>query len=330
MQAICDFVHHHIAFGYAEARATKTAWEVFNEKQGVCRDYAHLAITFCRCMNIPARYCTGYLGDIGTPPPHGVMDFAAWFEAYVGRTVANVRREEQYSAHRTGADGAWTRRNRRRHQQCLRSEHAHGLYGLDGRDHSEADKVSGAIRLLTVRHVTLYRYSKPVKLGEHRMMFRPRESYDLRLIQTTLNIVPRPTDLRWLHDVFDNSVAIAKFDDATRELRFESTVTLEHLETALPDYALEECAKTYPFRYPDEDFPDLVRGLLRHYPGDDVSRWVLRFLAPAASTDTMSLLEAMTLAIHDDFIYTRREEKGVQRPEETLVSAPAAAVISRC
>jgi len=83
VQAICDFVHHHIAFGYAEARATKTAWEVFNEKQGVCRDYAHLAITFCRCMNIPARYCTGYLGDIGTPSPYGVMDFAAWFEAYV-------------------------------------------------------------------------------------------------------------------------------------------------------------------------------------------------------------------------------------------------------
>ena len=130
--------------------------------------------------------------------------------------------------------------------------------------------MSAPIRLLTVRHVTLYRYSKPVTLGEHRMMFRPRESYDLRLIQTTLNIVPRPTDLRWLHDVFDNSVAIAKFDDATRELRFESTVTLEHLETALPDYALEECAKNYPFRYPDEDFPDLVRGLQRHYPGDEV------------------------------------------------------------
>ena len=69
------------------------------------------------------------------------------------------------------------------------------------------------MRLLTVRHVTLYRYSRPVTLGEHRMMFRPRESYDLRLIQTTLNIVPRPTDLRWLHDVFDNSVAIAKFDE---------------------------------------------------------------------------------------------------------------------
>ena len=83
VQAICDYVHQHIAFGYENARATRTACEVFTEQKGVCRDYAHLAIAFCRCMNIPARYCTGYLGDIGMPPPYGPMDFAAWFEAYV-------------------------------------------------------------------------------------------------------------------------------------------------------------------------------------------------------------------------------------------------------
>jgi len=84
VQAICDYVHNHITFGYENARSTRTAWEAFNERTGVCRDFAHLAITFCRCMNIPARYCTGYLSDIGIPPPHGVMDFAAWFEAYLG------------------------------------------------------------------------------------------------------------------------------------------------------------------------------------------------------------------------------------------------------
>jgi len=84
VQAICDFVHNHIAFNYQNARATRTAWEAFNERAGVCRDYAHLAIALCRCMNIPARYCTGYLGDMGTPPPYGVMDFAAWFEVYLG------------------------------------------------------------------------------------------------------------------------------------------------------------------------------------------------------------------------------------------------------
>jgi len=84
VQAICDFVHHHIEFGYPHARATRTALEAYNERRGVCRDYAHLAIAFCRCMNIPARYCTGYLGDVGTAPPYGPMDMAAWFEAYIG------------------------------------------------------------------------------------------------------------------------------------------------------------------------------------------------------------------------------------------------------
>ena len=83
VQAICDFVHHHIEFGYQHARPTKTAWEAYQEKKGVCRDYAHLAVALCRCMNIPARYCTGYLGDIGMPPPYGPMDFAGWFEAWL-------------------------------------------------------------------------------------------------------------------------------------------------------------------------------------------------------------------------------------------------------
>ena len=83
VQAICDFAHRHIAFSYDNARMTRTALEAFNEKTGVCRDYAHLAVALCRCMNIPARYCTGYLGDIGMPPPYGPMDFAAWFEAYL-------------------------------------------------------------------------------------------------------------------------------------------------------------------------------------------------------------------------------------------------------
>lgn len=83
VQAICDFVHNHITFGYEHANATKSALQAYYDGAGVCRDYAHLAIAFCRCMNIPARYCTGYLGDIGMPPPYGPMDFAGWFEAYL-------------------------------------------------------------------------------------------------------------------------------------------------------------------------------------------------------------------------------------------------------
>lgn len=83
VQAIVDFVHGHVAFGYQHARSTKTAWDAHEERAGVCRDYAHLAIAFCRCMNIPARYATGYLGDIGVPPNAAPMDFSGWFEAYL-------------------------------------------------------------------------------------------------------------------------------------------------------------------------------------------------------------------------------------------------------
>jgi transglutaminase-like putative cysteine protease len=84
VQAICDYVHDRITFGYEHADSTRSAWTGHAERLGVCRDFAHLAITLCRCMNIPARYCTGYLGDIGVPPMDAPMDFSAWFEAYVG------------------------------------------------------------------------------------------------------------------------------------------------------------------------------------------------------------------------------------------------------
>jgi transglutaminase-like putative cysteine protease len=84
VQAICDFVHHHLTFGYEHARATRTAAQAYAERHGVCRDFAHLAIAFCRCLNIPARYCTGYVSDIGLPPPYAPMDFAAWMEVYLG------------------------------------------------------------------------------------------------------------------------------------------------------------------------------------------------------------------------------------------------------
>ncbi len=174
--------------------------------------------------------------------------------------------------------------------------------------------------LLTVRHLTVYRYSKPVGLGEHRMMFRPRESYDLKLLKTKLKITPAPATLRWLHDVFDNSVAVATFNGTTSELRFDSTVTLEHMETTLPDYPLEEYSKTYPFRYSEDELLNLGRALVHHYPSDDVRRWARQFLDPSGVTETMSLLRSMTLGIRKDFLYKRRSEKGVQSPTETMES----------
>ncbi len=84
VQAVCDYVHNHITFGYEHGRPTRTATQALNEGRGVCRDYAHLAITFCRCLNIPARYCTGYISDIGLPLPHAPGDFGAWIEVFLG------------------------------------------------------------------------------------------------------------------------------------------------------------------------------------------------------------------------------------------------------
>lgn len=173
---------------------------------------------------------------------------------------------------------------------------------------------------LTVRHTTVYRYREPVVLGEHRMMFRPRESHDLKLIGTSLRITPQPLDLRWLHDPFDNSVAVATFEGTTSELRFESEVKLEHFETSAPEYPLEENAQTYPFRYSDHDFPSLMRALAHHYPAAGVTEWALQFLDPADTTPTMRILRRMTHGIREQFLYTRRLEKGVQSPEETLRS----------
>ncbi len=100
VRAILDYVHQHITFGYEHARNSRTAWEAWCDRTGVCRDFAHLAVAFCRCMNIPARYCTGYLGDIGVPPDDAPMDFSAWFEVYLGGAWHTV--DARHNAPRIG------------------------------------------------------------------------------------------------------------------------------------------------------------------------------------------------------------------------------------
>src|ERR1035438_5763512 len=132
----------------------------------------------------------------------------------------------------------WLRRSGRIRWRASRSGHTN-LKRACSLIHLQTASSRLRMTLLTVRHVTIYRYSKPVGLGLHRMMFRPRESHDLKLLKSSLSITPKPSHLRWLHDVFDNSIAIAEFEGFTTELRFESIVTLQHFETALPDYPLE-------------------------------------------------------------------------------------------
>ena len=174
--------------------------------------------------------------------------------------------------------------------------------------------------ILTVRHITTYRYRQPVAFGEHRMMFRPRESYDQRVLDSTLVITPEPVSIRWVHDLFGNCVAFARFAGRAQELRFDSTVQLEHTPSHAPDFQMEEYAATYPFTYGPEEMPDLLRSIERHAPDPrrDVDRWAHRFLRRDGPTDTSELLAAMTHAIRDNFTYVAREEKGIQDPAQTL------------
>jgi transglutaminase-like putative cysteine protease len=174
--------------------------------------------------------------------------------------------------------------------------------------------------ILVVRHVTTYSYRQPVAFGEHRMMLRPREGHDQRLLEAKLDITPAPSEIRWVHDVFGNSVAVARFAGRARELRFESMVRLEHWPLNELDFQLEEYATTYPFSYGMDEMPDLARSIERHYPDPDrqVDRWARRFLNRNGSTRTIDLLTAMTHTIKRELTYIARHERGTQDPVRTL------------
>jgi len=172
---------------------------------------------------------------------------------------------------------------------------------------------------LSVRHATRYRYRVPVQFGEHRLMFRPRDSHDLRLIETGLLLSP-PGQVRWLHDVFSNSIAIVTFEEPAEELVFESRIDVEHFGLEDPDFALEPYAESYPFSYHLEEVPDLGRTIERHYPDPDrlVDAWVRGFLDNGGPVDTRDLLVRITRGIRDGFAYERRFALGTLSPVETL------------
>ena len=132
--AICDYVHDRIAFGYQHASAFKTAWDAYSERRGVCRDFAHLAVALCRCMNIPARYCTGYLGDIGVPHRRYADGFQRLVRSLSRRPLVYVRRAPQQAAYRPHLDGARARRHRRRHRDVVWPVHARGVQSDYRRD----------------------------------------------------------------------------------------------------------------------------------------------------------------------------------------------------
>jgi transglutaminase-like putative cysteine protease len=179
--------------------------------------------------------------------------------------------------------------------------------------------------VLSVRHLTRYQYRNPVAFGDHRMMFRPREGCDQRLLSSSLVISPTPTQLRHVQDVFGNWVGVARFQGRSSELSFESRIVLDH--TPLPAFGdhpgdVDVYARGQPIAYADDDLPDLERSIERQHqdPDGDLAAWAQRFVKRGGSTSLQHLLAEMTQAIYADFRYGKRFEHGVQTPLATLES----------
>jgi transglutaminase-like putative cysteine protease len=173
---------------------------------------------------------------------------------------------------------------------------------------------------LTVRHTTTYRYRQAVAFGEHRTLFRPRDSYDQRLLDARIDIEPKPRSLHWMHDVFGNCVAIACFAGRSDKLRFESTIVLDHTPHSTLEFPVAVTARRYPFSYDQEDMPDLLRSIERQYPdrNNELMLWARKFARGNDGILTMDLLAGLTKAIRREFTYVRREEMGIQPPLQTL------------
>ncbi len=177
-----------------------------------------------------------------------------------------------------------------------------------------------------VIHKTEYRYAHKVQPTLHRLMLRPHDSHDLRLLDATLTLSPPAGTSRWAHDVFGNSVCYLDWPDTqTDRLRIVSTLDLEHFpsSTTLP---LDPIAETFPFSYAAEEAPDLLRLQERHYPDPHrtLDVWARKFLNPKGPTQTMAMLEAITSAIKADFTYAGREAEGTNEPVKTLQSRTGA------
>jgi transglutaminase-like putative cysteine protease len=172
---------------------------------------------------------------------------------------------------------------------------------------------------LKISHSTVYRYRREVAFNEHRAMFRPRDSHDLRVLEASLVLSP-PGDVRWIHDVFSNSIALITFAQGAAELRFESMIDIEHYGLHDPEMMLREYAASYPFRYDNEQMPDLLPTLQCHYPDPEgaVGAWARQFLDAAETTPTQELLVRITRAIKEQFCYHEREIHGTQAPTDTL------------
>lgn len=176
--------------------------------------------------------------------------------------------------------------------------------------------------ILQIRHLTRYGYRQPVGFGEHRMMLRPRESYDQRVLKSLLTIGPEPSRLRYVQDVFGNCVAIAQFDAKARELSFDSLTVLEHNPAPLVLDVDDVIPAGGSFSYDPDDLADLTLSIQPHYPdpGGELEAWARRFVRTRGPTKALGLLAEMTHAIREEFRYRTRLHGPAQTPEETLAS----------
>jgi len=174
-----------------------------------------------------------------------------------------------------------------------------------------------AMPILSIKHVTSYRYLRPVALGEHRMMLRPRDDDDQRLLQSDLEITPKPRELAWGRDKLGNHVAIAHFADRSDELRIVSTICLEHAPNGFHEADINDYARIYPFSYVAEDWSRLRRFLLPLSLEPELRRWSDQFFRNR-SAGTHALLVDMTRTIRRTFRHVARHEKGIQEPIRTI------------
>jgi transglutaminase-like putative cysteine protease len=174
--------------------------------------------------------------------------------------------------------------------------------------------------VLNICHSTVYRYRRSVSFGQHRMMFRPRDSHDLKLLDTRLKL-SSAASVRWHHDIFGNSIALAEFQAPADTLSVESNIRLEHYVDAEPEFSIAAHAREFPFSYSPEEIVDLGLTRERHYPDPDhlVDGWVRQFLRNGNGRhETINILMMITRTIAREFTYVRRAEPGTQTPAETL------------
>ena len=180
--------------------------------------------------------------------------------------------------------------------------------------------LSKTMPLLTIHHKTEYRYDRPVAFGEHRIMLRPRDGHDIRVLSERLDISPQPSSLRRIHDVFGNSVAIADFDIEADRLVFDSTVTVDHYPLENIVLTPDDQAYYYPFFYDHDELTDLTPSMTPQYcdPDGALAAWARQFLSDGSRTRTIDLLVGMTHGVRESFGYRKRHEHGTQHPLDTL------------